>query len=223
AVRLTQGRYDQADFYGKDPLDFLQRAFGGYPSRIHLVDLSGARSGRMTVWPLLEKLAAHGIAVEVGGGIRRLDTIQSVLDAGAYRCVLGTRLLQDEDFALDAIQNFSADKLVAGLDIYAGRCRLHGWEADGPEAKDAWRHLVDIGYRFANITDISRDGTLQGLDADFWDPWRHVPGDIGVGGGIHSTDDLHAITQWRIPRSIVGKAWMSGAIDLKPYLEILSE
>jgi phosphoribosylformimino-5-aminoimidazole carboxamide ribotide isomerase len=216
AVRLIRGDYRHATVYSREPLAFLRDRFQGWPPRLHLVDLSGAREGTYSLWPLLEQLAQAGVAVEVGGGFRTLEHIRQALDVGAARVVVGTQALIDERFAEQALQVAqSAQRIVASLDVLHGRARIRGWSEPGPEAQSAWLRLYAIGYRLVNITNIDQDGTLAGLDPIFWQQWARVPGSVGAGGGVARLDDLQLLRNWGVPRVVVGKAWLEGQIPLE--------
>jgi len=217
-VRLTQGDYDRETRYADDPVALLETRLHCMPPRIHLIDLDGARQGEFTAWSVLQRLAVMGVRVEAGGGFRTMGAIDRALAHGAERVILGTRLLSDAHFAQAALRHFGASRLVASLDVRQGRAQVQGWLEEGADALDTWDTLWQVGYRLVNVTDISGDGTLRGLDEQFWQPWTKVPGNVGAGGGIASPDDLRRLESWGIPRAVVGKAWLEGQIDLKEVI-----
>lgn len=217
-VRLRQGQYDEATVYGEDPVAFIAARFPQAPCRLHLVDLTGARSGRFTQWAALEQLARAGTRIEVGGGLRTEEDIRRALDLGAERVVLGTRLLLDREFAAAMLARFGAPRLVASIDVKEGRAKTAGWLEDGPAARAVWDQLYADGYRLVNVTDIQGDGTLAGLDAAFWSEWVAAPGEVGAGGGIGTMDDIRRLAQWGIGRAVVGKAWITGKISLEDVM-----
>ncbi|MDA8193440.1 MAG: HisA/HisF-related TIM barrel protein [Thermaerobacter sp.] len=214
-VRLTQGRYADVTRYGHEPLALVTRRLGAFPPRMHVVDLGGARAGAFGAWDVVRALTAKGVRVEVGGGFRSLEAIAQALAEGAERVILGTRLLTDPGFAVDALARFGPQALVASIDVAHGLARISGWEAAGPKAQPAWRELYRLGYRLANVTDIRGDGTLKGLDESFWTAWANAPGDIGAGGGVSQSADLSRLLSWGISRVVVGKAWMEGRLSPK--------
>lgn len=217
-VRLEQGQYHAVTRYSDNPLLVFQTRFEQLPRRIHLVDLDGARTGHFTAWRLLEQLSHHGVEVEVGGGFRDQLSIEQALGAGARRVVLGTQLLQDRAWAKELLTHFTPDQLVASLDISMGQAKLEGWTKDGGSAVTLWQNLYQMGYTLCNVTDISRDGTLQGVNVAFWQEIvEHYPGDIGAGGGIRSDQDLVVLQQLGIHRAVIGKGWLSGQIDLSQW------
>lgn len=212
AVRLTQGRYSDVTTYDRQPIPFMERILGTLPPRLHLIDLSGARSGQFSAWELLDRLARHNIRIEVGGGFRSLTDIARALDLGVERVILGTQLLTDVAFATEALARYGGQSLVASLDVERDYARIKGWEQKGPHALSAWASLNRRGYVLANVTDIQGDGTLQGLNPTFWTQWASAPGDIGAGGGVSDSRDLDNLKTWGIKRVVVGKAWMEGRL-----------
>lgn len=213
-VRLEQGLYDRATTYTDDPLALFRRRYGGVPQRIHLVDLQGAQQGVFSAWELLGSLVSAGIQVEVGGGFRDRAAVRQALEAGAQRVVLGTRLLEDTAWAQGLLERFQPEQLVASIDIRQGQAMVRGWTQDGPRADAAWRQLAAWGYTLCNVTDISRDGTLIGLNPVFWETVGKYPGRLGAGGGIAHYEDLTLLQAMGITRAVIGKAWISGQIDL---------
>lgn len=216
-VRLTQGDFSQQTTYAADPVEFWN-SLPFTPCRLHLVDLSGAKSGCFTQWSFLEYLAREGVTVEVGGGFRNRDDIHKALDGGANRIVVGTRLINDPSFRADLLTEFGAERIVASLDVKDGQARTHGWVTEGASAEELWKTFHSEGFRILNVTDIAGDGTLSGLDRDFWARWGALPGDIAAGGGVASTDDLDLLQQFNIQRVVIGKAWLDGRIALREVM-----
>ncbi|MCL4494728.1 MAG: HisA/HisF-related TIM barrel protein [Firmicutes bacterium] len=217
-VRLERGQYDAVTRYGTNPVEVFKTRYGRVPKRIHLVDLNGARSGCFTAWSLLSRLHSEGIDVEAGGGFRDKNSIERALNLGAKRVVLGTRILQDPKWAAELLSRFQSDQLVPGIDIVQGRARVRGWTEEGGNAVELWRSLYKMGYLLCNVTDISRDGTLDGINAPFWQEIvSHYPGNIGAGGGIRSAHDLETLQQLGIHRVVIGKAWLNESIDLSQW------
>lgn len=217
-VRLWQGDYGRQVCYADDAWEFLYRHFGMLPPRLHLVDLAGAKSGHFTLGPLVQSLAIQGVRLEVGGGIRSLDEVAQLVDFGVERIVLGTQIVTDCAFREKVLDAF-APHLVAGLDVWQNHVRIKGWQDEGPHALALWRTLYKSGWMRANITDIRGDGTLQGIDEEFWRAWASEPGDLAAGGGIRSLSDIHALSGWGMGRVVVGKAVMEGNIPLEEVLK----
>ena len=203
AVRLYQGGYDEVVERAGDPVE-LARAFAeAGAGRIHLVDLDGARSGR--VRPELVRKVAAAIApaaLQASGGIRRLDDARALLDAGAGRVVVGTAAFPDP-----APWATLGEQAVIALDVRDGQVRTAGWtEASGLGIEDAARRCRDAGITRVLCTAIDRDGTLAGPDLELV---RHVAA-TGLGvlaaGGIRSPDDIGALAAAGAEAAVVGRA-----------------
>lgn len=214
-MRLHQGHYERVTRYQMEPEMLGDRLKSAGLRRVHLVDLEGARSGTFQAWDHLARLVRIGLSVEVGGGFRDLEAIAKALDLGATRVVLGSRLVESPAFGEDVLKRFSPRQVVASLDVdLEGRVRVHGWTTSGPEATLWWQTLHRQGFQIANVTDISRDGTLSGIRQPFWQQWTAMPGQIGAGGGIRSLADLELLAALGIHHAVLGKAWLEGLIDL---------
>lgn len=216
-VRLTQGDFGQKVVYSHDPLGFVHHRFHGWPPRLHLVDLSGARSGLFTLYEFVEQLASHGVEVQCGGGIREMSTVEKLIACGARRIVVGSQLVQEEIFADRCLSRFP-DFMVAALDVAEGILRTGGWEVDGPPAVQCWQDLFQRGWQRAQVTDVLSDGTMGGINEHFWQTWSKLPGDIGAGGGITTMNDLLTLERCGITRAVVGKAWIEERLSIEMML-----
>lgn len=216
-VRLAQGRFDQETAYDDNPFDYVLRRFKGMPPRLHLVDLQGALSGQFGLFDLVERLALRGVRVQTGGGLRTLDGIRRALESGAERIIVGSQLVENPAFRRRVQEEFSR-ACVAGLDVKEGRLRIAGWTKAGPPAEIFWRQLRQEGWERAQVTDISRDGTLQGIQPSFWARWSRNPGSIGAGGGIATPADLKQLEHLGLDFAVVGKAWIEGDIPIEELI-----
>ena len=213
-VRLVRGDFSQERRYADDPLSFIMERFQGAPTRLHLVDLSGALSGEFHLLPLISKLASLDTQIQTGGGFRTLEDIARAVDAGAQRIIVGSRLVKDAEFRQAALSRFP-DQLIAGLDVRDGYLKLSGWREKGAKAQPFWLQLVHEGWTRAQVTDIRQDGTLSGVREAFWSKWASLPGEIGAGGGIATWHDLQQLRSWGISQAVVGKAWLEGHLTLE--------
>lgn len=214
-VRLSQGRFDEQTVYdASDPLGYLKARFGDYPPRLHVVDLGGAAGGQFRLWDVVSQLSKAGVRVQCGGGIRELDEVRRLRDAGVEHVILGSRLVRDEEFRHQALSQFG-DLVVASLDIREGQVAVNGWRQQVLDAERLWEDLVKEGFQWAQVTDIGRDGTLQGINQEFWRKWARMPGTIGAGGGISSIQDLEYLESLGVQRAVVGRAWLEGRIPLE--------
>lgn len=219
-VRLTQGDYDRSRVYHQDPLAFIEARFHGFPRHLHLVDLTGARSGTFSLYELAQRLAYQGVEIEAGGGFRTLQDIDRARDAGVQSVILGTRICRDAEFRHQVFDRYGANGLIAALDVRRGALQVEGWETSGPpDAHRFWNQLRAEGWLKAQVTDVSQDGVLSGVDGSFWERWAKAPGEIGAGGGISSWSDVRLLQELGFSRVVVGRAWMEEMIPLEPLRE----
>lgn len=216
AVRLYQGDYDKMTVYDPEPLNTVQRFEQAGASHLHLVDLEGAKTGQTTNLPTIEKITARtGLFVEVGGGIRTMDTIRRYLDAGVRRVILGTAAVTDPDFTARAVAEYG-DKIAVGADLKDGKVAIKGWLET---SQDGWETFFDrmqqLGVKTIICTDISRDGAMQGTNRALYRTLTaRYPMDIIASGGVSSLEDIRALKEAGVAGAIIGKAYYTGAIDL---------
>ena len=216
AVRLYQGDYDQMTVYDPEPLNTVQRFEQAGASHLHLVDLEGAKTGQTTNLPTIEKITARtGLFVEVGGGIRTMDTIRRYLDAGVRRVILGTAAVTDPDFTARAVAEYG-EKIAVGADLKDGKVAIKGWLET---SQDGWQTFFDrmqqLGVKTIICTDISRDGAMEGTNRELYRTLAvRYPMDIIASGGVSSLEDIQALKAAGVAGAIIGKAYYTGAIDL---------
>jgi phosphoribosylformimino-5-aminoimidazole carboxamide ribotide isomerase len=195
AVRLARGDYNAVTVYNDDPVDQARRFRDEGAEWLHVVDLDGARSGTPSNSPIIEAvIAATGLRVEVGGGVRTLESIERLVAAGASRVVIGTRLATDPAFARKAVGRFG-DIVCAGVDARAGEVAIEGWrQGGGVAAAELVEQLAGWGIRHLVYTDIARDGMQTGIDAAAYGQLARVAGfPVTASGGISTLDDLRAL------------------------------
>ena len=222
AVRLFKGDYAQMTVYNDDPvavaLDF--KAAGA--ACIHLVDLEGAKSGQTpnlaTVCAIKE---ATGLFCEIGGGVRSMDVVKAYLEAGVDRVILGTAAVTDEAFLKAAVAAYG-EKIAVGIDIKDGCVAIKGWtEKSREKAMDFCGKMEQLGVRTIICTDISRDGAMQGTNHELYrELLERFDLNIIASGGVSSIDDVRKLAAMNIHGAIIGKAYYTGAIDLKEAIEV---
>ncbi|MHB8050010.1 MAG: 1-(5-phosphoribosyl)-5-[(5-phosphoribosylamino)methylideneamino]imidazole-4-carboxamide isomerase [Coriobacteriia bacterium] len=226
AVRLAQGDYDRVTVYNEDPIAQAREFAEAGATWVHVVDLDGARDGVPGNIAVVERIAREtGLSVQTGGGIRTLETMRRLADAGAARMVLGTKLVTDEAFVADAVAAFG-DAVVAGVDARDGEVKIAGWrEGTGVPAAELVAELSGRGIRRLVYTDISRDGMGAGISAD---AYRRVAAEAGfpvvVSGGMSTLDDVRAVVELGDTVAegvIIGRALYEGAIELPDALAIV--
>ena len=211
AVRLTRGAFDTPTLYDADPLDAALRWEEAGARSLHVVDLDGARTGAPVNAEAIRKIVARvHVPVQVGGGLRNIDAVEEVIEAGATRVVLGTAALDDVDLLDEAVDRLG-DRVVVSIDARNQRPATRGWtdELQIP-IETVIQRLGERGVRRFVYSSIDRDGTLTGPDLEAARRVAEaVRGTYFYSGGISSTDDLRALAELRqvnLAGVIVGKA-----------------
>ena len=222
AVRLYKGDYDQMTVYDPEPLNTVRKFEAAGASNLHLVDLEGAKTGQTTNLPTIEKLAkSTGLFIEVGGGIRNMDTVRRYLDAGASRVILGTAAVTDPDFTAQAVAQYG-EKIAVGADLKDGKVAIKGWLET---SQDTWEVFFEkmqaLGVKTIICTDISKDGAMQGTNrALYKELTQRFSMDIIASGGVSSLEDILALKAAGVHGAIIGKAYYTGAIDLAQAIRL---
>lgn len=216
AVRLTQGDYEREQVYGDDPVEVAAAWVEQGARRLHVIDLDGARAGEPLNLSHVHRISTEaGVPVQFGGGLRTREAVDSVLQAGAARVVIGTKAQSDPDFLADLVTEFGEDRVVVGVDTRDGLVAVSGWtEATGVTGAALIEQMVERGARRFIFTPVERDGMLEGpgLD-DARAVAEAVDGELIYSGGVGSLADLEALVAARIPNVtgvIVGKALYEG-------------
>jgi phosphoribosylformimino-5-aminoimidazole carboxamide ribotide isomerase len=211
AVRLVQGRFEDATTYHDDPLSAAQSWVEAGARFLHVVDLDGARSGEPKALDHLRRIVKEtGVPVQYGGGLRTLPAVREALRAGAERAIVGTAAFSDVDFLDDIVSAFGP-RIVVSVDVRDGMIATAGWtQTTQMPAGDAIERLTARGVRSFVYTDVSRDGKLNGPDLDgVRRVAETVRGRFLYSGGIGTLDDLRMLAglrQVNLAGVIAGKA-----------------
>lgn len=222
AVRLYKGDYAQMTIYDDDPSAVAARFKAAGATHMHMVDLEGAKTGGT---PNLETIKAvvknAGLFVELGGGIRSFDVMETYLDAGVSRLILGTAAVTDDGFAAEAVKRFGS-AVAVGVDVKDGFVAVKGWtEKSSYTCFDFCRKMRDCGVKTIICTDISKDGAMMGTNRELYKDLSSVLDiDIIASGGVSTLEDIKALTDMGLYGAIIGKAYYTGAIDLAAAIEI---
>ena len=222
AVRLYKGDYNQMTVYDEQPLRVAKAFEEAGAKSLHTVDLEGAKTGETPNLPLIRRFTEEtGLFVQVGGGIRSLETIEKYLSAGVGRVILGTAAVTDEAMLRRAVEQYG-EQIAVGADLKDGYVAIKGWvEKSGIYWEDFFENLEKIGVKTVICTDISRDGAMQGTNRGLY---REIQSrfsvDLIASGGVSSMADIEALTEMGIYGAIIGKAYYTGAIDLKAAIEV---
>ncbi len=224
-VRLVQGDFNNFKVYYDNPLIPAKIYKEAGIKLLHIVDLDGARDGEMRNLDIIKKINEI-IDIEVGGGIRNLESIKLLVNSKINRIILGTRVIEDRRF-LDSISNY-IDKIVIGIDLKDGKISTKGWiEQVNIDINEFILFLQKKGIKEIIVTDIKKDGMLSGVDIDFYKNLSESFPDINiiVSGGISSMKDIEKIKELKkdnIKGVIVGKALYEGNITLDEIKEFNS-
>ncbi|MBR4079781.1 MAG: 1-(5-phosphoribosyl)-5-[Christensenellaceae bacterium] len=222
AVRLLRGDYAQMTVYNEHPEAVAKEFERLGATCIHLVDLEGAKEGTTPHMEVVRKIAEEtSLFCEIGGGIRSLKTIEKYLAAGVKRVILGTVAVEDPDFVKKAVELYG-DAIAVGADIRDGRVSIKGWTEDSQYTLDEFcEKMQENGVKTLICTDISRDGAMIGTNRTLYkDLSEKFSMNIVASGGVSTMEDVEALTKLGIYGVIIGKAYYTGAIDLKEALEV---
>ena len=222
AVRLYKGDYAQMTVYSDDPVSVALDFQNSGARWIHLVDLQGAKSGNTDNLSTIRAIQkATNLRCEVGGGIRNMETVETYLNAGIDRVILGTAAVTDDTFLQEAVQRWG-EKIAVGIDIKDGFVAIKGWtETSELTAEAFFEKMQVLGVKTVICTDISRDGAMKGTNRELY---RELSSkyaiDLIASGGVSDLSDVQALAAMNLHGAIIGKAYYIGAINLKEAIEV---
>ena len=222
AVRLFKGDYAQMTVYSDDPVAVAKDFARQGAEYIHVVDLEGAKIGKPAHLGVVERIANEtDLFIEIGGGIRDLETVKKYLSVGANRVILGTAAVTDEQFLRTALALFG-EQIAVGADIADGRIAIRGWVEKSEYTTDAFfEKMQALGVRTIICTDISKDGAMKGTNRELYKQLgEKYTINIVASGGVSSLDDVAALAAAGTYGAIIGKAYYIGAIDLAKAIQV---
>lgn len=222
AVRLFKGDYNQMTVYDKNPLNIAKKFEECGAEFLHMVDLEGAKTGLTPNLETIENIVKNtSLFVELGGGIRSMETVEKYLSIGVSRVILGTAAITDEAFLDEAIAKYG-EKIAVGVDIKDGFVAIKGWtEKSQYTFEDFCKKMQDKGVKTLICTDISKDGAMKGTNRELYKSLSEsLSLDIIASGGVSSIDDVKALREMNLYGAIIGKAYYTNAIDLKEAIEV---
>ncbi len=222
AVRLYKGDYANMTVYSENPIEIARDFEAKGCTHIHMVDLEGAKDSTTPNRAIVEQVAKEtSLFVEIGGGIRSMETVERYFAAGANRVILGTAAVTDEAFLLEAVRKYG-EKIAVGADIKDGYIAIKGWiEKSGFTTEEFFEKMEGIGVKNIICTDISKDGAMKGTNLELYQGLSekfHL--DLTASGGVSSLDDVRNLRKMNLYGAIIGKAYYTGAIDLREALEV---
>lgn len=223
-VRLLRGDYDQETIYGQDPVAVAQQWIAEGAQWLHVVDLDGARAGEPRNDEIVSKIAALGVPVQFGGGLRSIERIERVLATGVRRVVLGTIAVEQPELVRTAVERFG-DAIAVGIDTRAGMVATRGWfDTTQVAASNLMREMAVAGVQTFICTDIARDGTLEGPNVELLAELAAArQGNVIASGGIGTLDDLRSVARAGVAGVIVGRALYERTVRLPDALAIAQE
>ena len=222
AVRLYKGDYQNMTVYSDNPLSVALDFVAAGAKCIHMVDLEGARDGTTPNLAIVRDIANKTpLFTEIGGGIRSMDTVRAYLDAGVDRVILGTAAVTDPDFLKEALAEYG-ERIAVGVDIKDGKVAIKGWlETAEDDAMTFCEKMQALGVRTIISTDISKDGAMMGANHELYRTLAEkFDLQIVASGGVSSIEDVKRLRGLDLYGAIIGKAYYTGAIDLKEAIEV---
>ncbi len=220
AVRLREGRRDQATVYHERPWEVAERFAAAGAARLHVVDLDGAFAGRRENLDAVARIVAVGRPVQLGGGVRDLATVEKLLAAGVDRVVLGTAMVKSRPMVAEACARFPG-RVVVAVDARDGRVAVEGWaEATEVDPFDLAADAAEAGCAAILYTDIARDGTGRGPNVEATARLARAlhPVEVIASGGVAALADLRALALAGVPACVVGRALYEGAFTVEEAL-----
>ena len=224
-VRLTQGDFERETVYSDDPQEVAQKWQNEGANFLHVVDLDGAKAGSpINIFTIKHILEVVKIPVEVGGGIRKMEDIENLLEMGVRRVILGSAAIENPELVREAAEEFG-ENIVVGIDAKDGKVAVHGWrDSSEMDSVELVEQIGDFGISRIIYTDISRDGMLSGINAEhFADLARKSGISVIASGGVGSLEDIRSLKVYEadgVAGVIIGKALYTGAISLKDAIAV---
>ena len=214
-VRLYKGDFATVHQVADDPLATAEAFLAAGARHIHMVDLDGAKGGKRKNGDIVRAVAATGLRVELGGGIRSMSDLEAVFDLGVWRAVIGSAAVSHPEFVKEAVAKYG-ERIAVGIDAMDGIVKTAGWEqSSGLNYLDFAKSMEAIGVRTIIFTDIATDGMLSGPSFDRLAALQEaVSCQIVASGGVSSNGDLSKLNGMELYGAIIGKAYYAGTVDL---------
>ncbi len=226
-VRLSQGDYAQKKIYNENPVEVAKQFEDAGLNRLHLVDLDGAKAGKVVNQRVLEAIATKTkMVIDFGGGIKTADDIVSVLNAGTSLVTIGSLAVKSRTLFLNFVEKFGAEKFFIGADVKEELLAVNGWlEQTEVRVFDFINELKAAGLKQFFCTDISKDGMMQGPGTDLYKKiLESCDGiELTASGGVSKLDDLFLLQRAGCTGAIVGKAIYEGSISLKDFMQFTKQ
>ena len=225
-VRLTQGDYNQKKIYNENPLEVAKEFEDAGLSRLHLVDLDGAKEGKVRNWKVLELLAGKtSMVIDFGGGIKTEKDLQIIFECGAALATIGSMAVKDENTFIEWLKKYGADKFLLGADVKDEKIAVHGWQ----ETTEIWIYDFIQKYLEQNVrqvfcTDVAKDGALEGPSTELYKNIIQKFPELQfiASGGVSNINDVYKLEEINCKGVIIGKAIYEGRIKLSELKKVNS-
>lgn len=221
-VRLTKGDYAQQKIYNENPVEVAKQFAGAGFERLHIVDLDGARAGKICNMSVLESIAsATDLVIDFGGGIKQINDVEAILSAGASMVTIGSLAVKDPETLEEWLMEFGADQFFIGADVLNENVKISGWLEDGGvNIFDFVGKLIGLGATNIFCTDISKDGMMQGASIDLYKKIiaAHPEINLTASGGVGNMDDVKQLKEIGCSGVIIGKAIYENLVTLEQLI-----
>lgn len=221
-VRLTHGDYAQQKVYNENPVEVAKQFEGAGITRLHMVDLDGAKAGTITNLKVLEAVASQTkLLIDFGGGIKKIQDVESVFNAGASVATIGSLAVKHPELLEEWLLEFGADKFLIGADVLEEKIKISGWLEDGGmNVFDFIGKMIGLGVTNIFCTDISKDGAMKGPSVDLYKKIieEHPEIHLIASGGVTTSNDVLILKEAGCAGAIIGKAIYEGTINLNQLI-----
>ncbi len=225
AVRLYKGNYAEMTVYSENPIEIALDFKKCGAEYIHVVDLEGAKDGTTPNIEIVKEIANEsGLFVEIGGGIRTMEVLDSYFSSGVSRAILGTAAVTDEAFLRAAVSKYG-DKIAVGADVKDGYIAIKGWIEKSQYTLDEFFSKMDsLGVKTIICTDISKDGAMRGTNLEMYrELSKKYSLDIVASGGVSTLDDVRELAKMNMYGAIIGKAYYTGGVNISDAVKVAEE
>lgn len=225
-VRLTKGDYAQQKIYSENPVEVAKQFADAGFKRLHIVDLDGARAGKIINIAVLENIAAAtDLMIDFGGGVKQISDVEALLSAGAAMVTIGSLAVKHSEIVEEWLMEFGADKFFIGADVLDENIKINGWLQDGGiNIFDFVGKMISLGATNIFCTDISKDGTMQGPSIELYKKIIDLHPEISLtaSGGVSNINDVKKLNEIGCSGVIIGKAIYENLVTLDELIKLNS-
>jgi phosphoribosylformimino-5-aminoimidazole carboxamide ribotide isomerase len=223
-VRLTKGDYAQQKIYNDNPVEVAKQFVDAGIQRLHIVDLDGAKAGKIINLKVLENIAAAtNMVIDFGGGVKNITDVGNIFNAGAAMVTIGSLAVKQPQLMEEWLMEFGADKFLIGADVLDEKIKISGWLEDGGiNIFDFIGNMISLGATNIFCTDISKDGVMEGPSIELYKKImeQHPEINLIASGGVSNIDDVIALKEMGCSGAIIGKAIYEGLISLEALVAL---